>query len=321
MKVSVVIPTFNRARLLGSAVDSALAQDGGGLEIEVIVVDDHSSDDTLRRLTARFGGDARVMVLRNARARGAAGARNTGILAARHPYVAFLDSDDRYLPGHLAAAAAVFEAHPRVGVVFGRSLYEEGGAEIPHIGPHFERSLSRAPRVAETDEVIVFTPDFFAHLLEAGCYVALTTVVLKAEAARELMEESLRVAEDYEFWTRLSRKYVFACLKAPQTRMLRHGENLSSDCAGSMAPMNIHAYELMLAYPGLRACEKRLLYRRFAQSYFDWAWWRRENGQFMESLRLNLKSIRYGLILRNLAAMAKLPLAAFKRSGSSGRAS
>jgi glycosyltransferase involved in cell wall biosynthesis len=321
MKVSVVIPTFNRAHLLESAVDSALAQDGDDLEIEVIVVDDHSIDDTLHRLTARFGDDARVRILSNARTKGAAGARNTGILAARHPYVAFLDSDDIYLPGHLAAAAAVFEAYPQVGLVFGRALCEEGGAEIPRTGSYFEHSLARAPRAAENNDFVIFSRDFFAHLLETGCYIPLPTVVLKAEAARELMEESLRVAEDYEFWTRLSRKYVFACLKAPQIRVRRHGENLSSDCAENMAPMNIRAYELMLAYPGLRAREKRLLYRRLAQSYFDWAWWRRENGQFMESLRLNLKSIRYGLIPRNLAAMAKLPLAAFKRSGPAGRAS
>ena len=319
MKVSVVIPTFNRARLVGDAVDSALAQEGDGLEIEVIVVDDHSSDDTASRLAARYGGDARVVVMDNARAKGAAGARNTGILAARHPYVAFLDSDDLYLPGHLAAAAMVFAAHPQVGLVFGRPLYEEaGGMDV--VGPVFERSLPCAPRLTENDEVIIFGPDFFAHLLETGCYIALPTVVLKAGAARELMTESLHVAEDFEFWARLSRKYVFACLKAPQNRIRRHGDNLSSDCAGSMAPMNIRAYGAMLAYSGLRAREKRLLSRCLAQAYFDWAWWCRENGRFLDAFWLNLKSIRHGLVLRNLAAIAKLPILALKRSGLPGEA-
>jgi hypothetical protein len=323
MNVSVVIPTFDRRHLVGEAIDSALAQADEGMELEVIVVDDRSSDDTVPWLTARYGHDARVRVLINERAKGPAGARNTGILAARCPYVAFLDSDDVYLPGHLSMAARLFEAHPHVGLVFGRTRYERDGAEILHVGAVFERNIQRAPKVAENEQAIIFAKDFFAHILEAGCYFGLATVVLRADAARELMTESLRVAEDFEFYARLSRKVVFACLKAPQILGRRQGDNVSSDSAGSMAPMDAQACAMIMAYPGLSPHERRLICRRMAKTLFDWAWWCRENGRIGAALRLHLQSIRHGLAMRNLIAMAKLPLAllrkAFGMAGGQGR--
>lgn len=95
--VSVVIPTYNRAHSIGAALDSILAQDPPA--DEVIVVDDGSTDNTLEVLAAY--GD-RIAVLRQDNA-GAAAARNTGIRHATGDWVAFLDSDDLWLPGRLAA--------------------------------------------------------------------------------------------------------------------------------------------------------------------------------------------------------------------------
>jgi glycosyltransferase involved in cell wall biosynthesis len=104
-RVSVVIPAYNRADLLPRAVDSALAQTVD--DIEVIVVDDGSTDDTLAVLE-RYDDD-RLCVLEHGTNRGVSAARNTGIESAAGEYVAFLDSDDYWRPGKLAAQLSALD--------------------------------------------------------------------------------------------------------------------------------------------------------------------------------------------------------------------
>jgi glycosyltransferase involved in cell wall biosynthesis len=108
-----VIPTWNRAQLVCDAVRSALVQRPG--EIEVIVVDDASTDDTAAVLEREFGSQIRVVRLEQRR--GAGGARNAGARLASGELVAFLDSDDVWLPGKLDAELAVFEQFPEAEVV------------------------------------------------------------------------------------------------------------------------------------------------------------------------------------------------------------
>jgi len=111
--LSVVIPTWNRAHLVCDAVNSALAQRDG--EVEVIVVDDASTDATVERLEAEFG--TRIRLLRLDHRRGPGGARNAGALLARGQFVSFLDSDDVWLPGKLGAELEVFAQFPDADVV------------------------------------------------------------------------------------------------------------------------------------------------------------------------------------------------------------
>ena len=111
--LSVVIPTWNRAQLVCDAVNSALAQRAGC--VEVIVVDDASTDATAGRLEAEFGTGIRL--LRLCERRGAGGARNAGARLARGEFVAFLDSDDVWLPGKLEAELRVFARFPSAEVV------------------------------------------------------------------------------------------------------------------------------------------------------------------------------------------------------------
>jgi len=106
--LSVVIPTWNRAQLVCEAVQGALAQRAG--EVEVIVIDDASTDATVQGLEAEFG--TRIRLLRLDQRRGAGGARNAGARLARGEFVAFLDSDDVWLPGKFEAELQVFAQFP-----------------------------------------------------------------------------------------------------------------------------------------------------------------------------------------------------------------
>jgi glycosyltransferase involved in cell wall biosynthesis len=111
--VSVIIPTFNRARFLPDAIESVLSQ--GVESLELIVVDGVSSDDTMQVLR-RWDGAIRVIEEPN---KGIGPARNVGVRASRGEFLAFLDSDDYWLPGKLRRQLEEFERHPELEAVYG----------------------------------------------------------------------------------------------------------------------------------------------------------------------------------------------------------
>lgn len=150
---SVVIPTYNRAGLVLEAIKSVLAQTER--HFEILVVDDGSDDDTEARI--RCVRDPRVSCIRIAH-QGVSAARNAGIALARGRYVAFLDSDDLWKPGKLAAELAFFERHPEVGIVFSDLEKWDGDTFVPSfmrttdvfskwlIGPPAHQTLLLPPR-------------------------------------------------------------------------------------------------------------------------------------------------------------------------------
>src|SRR5262245_38190413 len=103
--ISVVIPVYNRARIIARALKSV--QEQTHQNWEAIVVDDGSTDDTVEIVTDLAQLDNRIRVIRQDKNRGAQAARNVGIRAARGEWVAFLDSDDLYLPNSLEVRLAV----------------------------------------------------------------------------------------------------------------------------------------------------------------------------------------------------------------------
>lgn len=124
--LSAVIPTRNRAQLVCEAIESALNQHHG--QVEVIVVDDASTDNTADVITARYG--SRIQLLRHEERRGAGASRNTGIRVARGHLVAFLDDDDLWLPGKLDAEVAVFEQFPEARAVVSDTLIFVNGERL-----------------------------------------------------------------------------------------------------------------------------------------------------------------------------------------------
>lgn len=123
--ISVVIPTFNRAKVVPAAIESVLAQTHPAAEI--IVVDDGSSDET-RQVLASYGDRIRAISQENG---GLSAARNMGIRNARSEWVAFLDDDDAYVPGRLAIAAETIHIHPDIDVhATNTAIVNEDGSEL-----------------------------------------------------------------------------------------------------------------------------------------------------------------------------------------------
>lgn len=310
MRFSVVIPTYNRRHIVDRAIDSVLEQRAEG--IEILAVDDGSTDGTVDWLRRRYA-DEPLQVLVNSGAKGPAGARNVGIRAARGEFVALLDSDDAFLPGHLADAAAAFARETPPDVVFGPARYERDGVEESYMGPNFERKLGLAPSLFTDDLLTVFDDSFFDHLLEYGCWFNLSTVVMRREAAQEGMNEQLRISEDYEFWLRLSRKYRFACLHRQQIRYTLHDENISFEADDSIdkhAPRLLQALDVIRAYPGLTRRQRAMIDRQRSEVLFSWGYRCRLHRDWRGAARLHWQSLRLGKVGQNLMALAKLPVQA-----------
>lgn len=119
--VSVIIPTYNRAHYLGAAIDSVLGQTS--TDHEVIVVDDGSTDDT-RAVVEQYGSHVRYVYQEHCGLCGVT--RNRGIMLARSPWIALLDSDDLWLPEKLERQIAYAERHPEMGLIYCDAWYFDG---------------------------------------------------------------------------------------------------------------------------------------------------------------------------------------------------
>jgi len=195
--LSVVIPTWNRAQLVCDAVNSARAQRAG--EVEVIVVDDASTDATVSRLEAEFGTRIRLLRLRH---RGGVGAaRNAGARMATGEFVAFLDSDDVWLPGKLEAELRVFAQFPDAQVVVSDSqnFFEgepDGSSRFAQNGL-LEATNGEVRRADECDWLWTNSMNT-AHM----CSITVRREAL-LQLGEKLFAEDLVCCEDWEFQMRL----------------------------------------------------------------------------------------------------------------------
>jgi glycosyltransferase involved in cell wall biosynthesis len=197
--VSVIIPTYNRAPLLPRALDSVLAQTYA--DFEVLVVDDGSSDATAEVL-ARYSDD-RVRVLRHPVNRGVGAARNFGLREARGDFIAFLDSDDEWLPDKLALQLARFRALGEdVGLVY---------SGMESVSGDGTRS-AREPAFAGD----VYREMLRRNVIEGGG----SNAVIRREVVSRVgfFDEDIPAIEDYEYWLRIARLYRVDYVRDPLIR-------------------------------------------------------------------------------------------------------
>ena len=201
--VSVVIPAYNCADFIGDALDSVLDQ--GYPALEIIVVDDGSTDATCD-VVARRG--SAVTLVRQANA-GAAVARNAAMERARGRYIAFLDSDDLWLPGKLRLQVDHLESRADVGLCCTRWHLLQ-----PDASGRYRVERAAAPGSVAVDPK--FAGWVYCALL-LDCEVWTSTVVMRRELARSVgdFDAKLRRGQDYDYWLRASRLTKIDRLDAP----------------------------------------------------------------------------------------------------------
>jgi len=191
--VSVVIPTFNRARMLKEAMDSVFAQDFKNFEL--IVVDDGSDDDT-ESVLEKYKGRLTTLRQKNS---GVSAARNRGIAQASGRLIAFLDSDDMWLPGKLSAQAAFFESRPEALICQTDEIWIRNGKRVNPKNRHRKES-----------------GDIFRRSLEL-CLVSPSAVMMDRSLFDDFgnFDETLPACEDYDLWLRISRRHPVGLIHEP----------------------------------------------------------------------------------------------------------
>jgi hypothetical protein len=207
--VSVVIPCWNQGHYLAEAIESVLAQTYP--ELELIVVDDGSRDNSFE-VASRFPG---VRCLRQPN-RGVAAARNAGLAESEGHFTAFLDADDRLLPGALEVGMRALLATP--GAAF--------AAGMP-------RDVGRDGEILREAVQPLVTRDHYLELLRE-CFIWSGSSLVYRRAALEAaggFGERLEAADDYELYLKLARSYPVLCHDTVVTEYRRHGSNTTRDPA------------------------------------------------------------------------------------------
>ena len=229
MDISVIIPTHNRARLLARALRSVLDQTLKPRE--VIVVDD-GSDDHTRELVSENYPECRYLSQSN---RGVSSARNRGIAEATGEWLAFLDSDDEWLPGKLAAQRDALEQAPDRRICHTEEIWVRNGRRVNPMKKH----AKEGGRI-------------FLHCLPL-CVISPSSVLIHRSLFDEVgtFDETLPACEDYDLWLRICARHPVAFVHQPQiVKYGGHADQLSRRHWG-MDRFRVRALEGILAWQGL----------------------------------------------------------------------
>jgi glycosyltransferase involved in cell wall biosynthesis len=289
VEVSVVIPSYNSARYLPQAIDSVLAQ--GFRDLEVLVVDDGSTDDT-GDVMKRYGPPVRYIQQSNS---GVAVARNRGIEESQGRYVAFLDADDTWLEHKLEKQLAALEAYPDCGLCY--SAFTAVGADLTPL--YVGRSNRRGAA--------------FEDLLMRGNVVGSICSVLcerKLLADTGGFDASLSQCADWDMWVRLAAHTDFIYLDSELVTYRQHDTNMSRN-APLLERDSLRVLGKGFAMPHLsdrlRECRRRAFGRNYmvlAGTYFHAGLY----GDFVRCAALAIK-----LDTRQLGRLVGFPVRALRR--------
>jgi GT2 family glycosyltransferase len=212
--ISVIVPTYNRPEMLKEAINSILAQSYQNFEI--VVINDHSLniEETISELNK---GINKIVYIKHPHNRGLAGARNTGIMAARGKYIAYLDDDDIYYPDHLE-------------ILF--HTLENGEYEVAYTDAYRAHQVYKNGVYEITNRDIPYSIDFskdrllYQNISPVNCFMH----TKRCLDGIGLFDEDFYAHEDWEIWIRLSRKYDFKHIKKVTTefRWRTDGSTMSS---------------------------------------------------------------------------------------------
>ena len=300
--LSVIIPAYNYARFLPQAINSALQQTHR--EIEVIVVDDGSTDDTSEIVAALVRCDSRVRYVYQANA-GLSAARNNGINCARHDYVGFLDADDIWLPEFLSRVMETFARLPtEFAIVACHAIYIDGDG----------RRLNTKRLDAKMAEEVLCRDIILKTRFSPSA------VVVRKAAFSEVgnFDVTLRSSEDRDMWLRIAARHRVHFLPEQLVLIRRHPGNMSKHadrmklngrrvinkawaarwvphrCAGFwLKVLSFHFYQAAWMYHDER--RRGCAVRHLVKSLLFWPWFFRPR-RLNEPVLFRLRSLRHFLL-------------------------
>ncbi len=227
--VSVVIPAYNAQKFVLQAVRSVLDQCYES--VEILLVDDGSTDQTTE-IVRQHAPTVHIIRQENA---GVAAARNTGLRQARGELICFLDADDGWLPGKLAAQVAYMQTHPEVGLLYHDWLVWRPDAT----GCYPALPLLPPENMGEIDNE---QSGWIYHRLLLDSLVHTSTAMIRPQVLEDvgLFDTQLKLGEDYDYWLRVSRQWQIHKLKS----VYSFYRAVTGSLSNSPSPTNIE-YQLV----------------------------------------------------------------------------
>lgn len=221
--VSIIISSYNCALYIAETIGSVLAQ--SLKNIEIIVVDDGSTDDT-QKIVSAFGAPVRLITQPNS---GVCVARNRGIHEAVGQYICLMDHDDYWFPEKLAQQVRMLQDHPEVGVVYSAFTLWCRHEESNRFPDPSTLNLATDP-----DDIDEDYSGWIYHQFLLDCWMLTSTAMFRPEVFAEcgLFDETLPYSEDWDLWLRISQKYPFIKLRRSTTLYRQHphqGNRLARD--------------------------------------------------------------------------------------------
>ena len=250
-KVSVIIPTFNRAQYIAAAIESVLNQTYK--DFEIIVVDDGSNDNT-REVLEAFMNRIKYIYKKNA---GTASARNVGIKNAQGEYIAFLDSDDLFLPKKLEIQVPILDKHPEIGFVYSDSFYFKGKSRCS--------VLMRSIRPSSDGRIL--------NRLFMNTNIIPGSLLFRKVCFEKvgLFDESLQFNEDTDMLFRISIQYKAYFSGYPSAMYRVHLHSKSKNWEGLMKSLLISSERLLRDYPEVKRQLGRNVDKRLASIKYSLA--------------------------------------------------
>ena len=309
MLVSVIIASHNFGQYITEAVMSILTQ--GVDDLEVIVVDDASTDDTRERLARITDPRLRVEYLPKV---GVGAARNHGLRTARGRFIAFLDADDRWCPGKLTAQLAVLCSEPEVGFVFTNFVRFDESGRHPNTQFDIIPELYDMPlRESREGHARVIEADALVSLVATRQFPAwIQTALIRADCTRGIeFPEDMRLSQDYCYMMRIYSVTRGAFIQEPLVEVRRHTANSYSRPEEKLKP-DIDA--LTRVAREVRDDEQRdAVRRRLGRAWLSLGhhhFWRGEAAPavhaYVEAMQMPGSKLN---ALKHLAALPLLPLA------------
>ena len=206
-KVSIIIPTYNREKFIGRALESVLAQTYK--DFEIIVIDDGSIDNTREVLTP-YNKQIKYVYQKNG---GSSSARNRGIQESTGEYIAFLDSDDIWMPEKLAIQVDILDKNKNIGIVHTKMLMFNNKGE--RIGVKPEKPTGKN----------------FRELIEIAGDLPTSSVLTRKECFEKagLFDTNLKTIQDFDMWLRISQFYdIYEYTEKSLAHYFRHGQQNTS---------------------------------------------------------------------------------------------
>ena len=297
--VSIIVPVYNRENLIKIAINTVLNQ--SYTDWEMIIIDDSSSDNTKEVVTHFSNSDSRIKLIDNKFAKGPSGTRNTGLDIASGDYIAYLDSDDEWMPFHLERMIACFERHPEIDVMSADPLRKN--RSTGEVVSYDKLNLSNIDHRSFEDCSIIDYGDLFDHQLR-GRVITTQCIVGKSDILKSVRwNESLGNAVDNLYNLEVCAKRInVGHIEDYHAIYWIHDDNLSN-VSGSHSPQRmeklhlgfIKYWQIVANKFNLSNMQKRYVNSNLATTY---AWHLgyhtyEPQKKYREAINCYLKAIKY----------------------------